>query len=149
MARCSIAPYPCGLSITVPQKNVFFCSCGWSFEEARSANYEVHYISEHHRSSGTIFGRYGLPKQLVSNNGSQLFASEFVHFLRSIGVKHIRSASYNLSSSGQADGLVQKLKKSLKASENDGSSCSRRLAKFLLSYRSTPHVTTILPVNCS
>ena len=37
----------------------------------------------------TLFGRYGLSTQLVSNNGSQFTSSEFVHLLRSNGVKQI------------------------------------------------------------
>ena len=36
-----------------------------------------------------LFGHYGLPKQLVSNNGPQFISSEFVQFLCSNGVKHI------------------------------------------------------------
>ena len=34
------------------------------------------------------------------------------------------------------------MKRSLKASRNDGRSLSHRLAEFLLSYRTTPHATT-------
>ena len=90
----------------------------------------------------TLFGRYGLPKRLVSDNGSQLTSNEFAHFLRANGIKHIRNAPYHPSSNGQAERFIQTLKRSLKASEKDGRALSHRLAEFLLSYRTTPHATT-------
>ena len=90
----------------------------------------------------TLFGRYGLPTQLVSNNGSQFISSEFVHFLHLNGVKHIRSVPYHPSSNGQAESFVQTMKRSLKASKNDGRSLSHRLAEFFLSYRTPTHATT-------
>ena len=90
----------------------------------------------------TLFGRYGLPKQLVSDNGPQFTSNEFAHFLRTNGIKHIRNAPYHPSSNGQAERFVQTLKRSLKASEKDGRALSHRLAEFLLSYRTTPHATT-------
>ena len=42
----------------------------------------------------------------------------------------------------QAERFVQTLKRSLKASKNDGRSLSHHLAEFLLSYCTTPHATT-------
>ena len=59
----------------------------------------------------TLFGRYELPTQLVSNNGSHIISSEFAHFLRGIGVKHIQSVPYAPSSNGQAESFVQTLKR--------------------------------------
>ena len=66
----------------------------------------------------TLFGRYGLPQQLVLDNGPQFVSS----FLSTNGVKHIRNAPYHSSSNGQAERFVQILKRSLKASEKDGRS---------------------------
>ena len=88
------------------------------------------------------FGRYGLPKQLFFDNGSQIISSEFAPLFRSNGVKHIRSAPYHPSSNGQAQRFVQTLRRSLKASKNDGRSLSHRLAEFILSYCTTPHATS-------
>ena len=93
----------------------------------------------------SLFGRYGLPEQLVSDNGSQFKSSEFADFMRTNGIKHIRSAPYHPTSNGQAERFVQTLKRSLKASDKDGRSLPQRLAQFLLGYRTTPHATT----NCS
>ena len=90
----------------------------------------------------TLFGRYGLPKQLVSDNGLQFISSEFIHFPHSNGVKHFWSARCHPSSSSQAERFVQTLDRSFKASKNDGRSVSHRLAEFLVSFRTTPHATT-------
>ena len=68
----------------------------------------------------TLFGPYGLPKQLVSDNGPQFTCSEFIQFLCTNGIKLIRSAPYHPSSNWQAERFIQTLKSSLRASENDG-----------------------------
>ena len=48
-----------------------------------------------------VFARYGLPDQLVSDNGPQLTSCEFCHFLKRNGIKHILSAPYHPSSCEQ------------------------------------------------
>ena len=93
----------------------------------------------------SLFGRYGLPEQLVSDNGPQFTSSEFMQFMRANGIKHIRSPAYHPASNGQVERFVQTMKRSLKSSERDGRSLSHRLSEFLLSYCITPHTTT----NCS
>ena len=50
-----------------------------------------------------LFASYGLPQQVVSDNGPQFTAYEFQTFLRQNGVKHIRSAPYHPASNGQAE----------------------------------------------
>ena len=62
-----------------------------------------------------MFSRYGLPEQLVSDNGPQFASSEFAHFMPANGIKHIRSVPYRPSSNGQVERLVQTLKRSLRA----------------------------------
>ncbi len=89
-----------------------------------------------------MFSAYGLPEQLVSDNGPQFIAEEFAEFMRNNGVKHSRSAPYHPSSNGLAERFVQSLKTALKASKNDGRTLSHRLSSFLFTYRTSPHATT-------
>ena len=80
------------------------------------------------------FSSYGLPEQLVTNNGPQFVSDEFARFIRLNGIKHIKSAPYHPSTNGAAERLVQTFKKAMKASERDGRTHSQRLASFVLSY---------------
>ena len=85
-----------------------------------------------------IFTRYGLPKQLVSDNGLQFVSYEFC---KSNGIKHYCVAPYHLASNGLAERMVQSFKQSMKKSSTDGIPFQHRLANFL----STPHATTNTP----
>ena len=42
-----------------------------------------------------LFASYGLPLQVVSNNGRQFASSEFKLFMKGNGIKHIRCAPYH------------------------------------------------------
>ncbi|KAL6457444.1 hypothetical protein MHYP_G00344070 [Metynnis hypsauchen] len=88
-----------------------------------------------------LFSRYGLPEVLVSDNGPQFTSSEFETFMKSNGVKHIRSAPFHPSTNGLAERFVQTFKHSLKRSTGTAS-IQHRLDAFLLMYRNTPHSTT-------
>ena len=90
----------------------------------------------------TLFARLGIPKQVVSDNGPQFTSGEVAEFFRNNGVRHIRVAPYHPSSNGAAERAVQTVKNSLKATEKDGGSLQRRLSKFLMTYRTTPHAST-------
>ena len=90
----------------------------------------------------TLFARLGLPKQIVSDNGPQFTSGEFAEFMRQNGIRHIRVAPYHPSSNGAAEKAVQTVKNSLKASIQDGQSLATRLARFLMTYRTTPQVAT-------
>ena len=89
-----------------------------------------------------VFARYGLPQQLVSDNGPQFIAEEFSEFLRLNGVKHIRSAPYHPATNGAVERMVQTMKQSLKAGVSQGIPVEQSLMKFLLHYRITPHAVT-------
>lgn len=69
----------------------------------------------------SVFSCFGIPQQLVSDNGLQLVSEEFQSFLRVNGIQHIRSAPYHPSINGLAERFVQTLKKALKTSQGKGS----------------------------
>ena len=89
-----------------------------------------------------MFARYGLPRQIVSDNGPQFTSNEFKEFLASNGVKHITTSSYHPSSNGAAEQMVQTVKRAAQAGLQCGDSLDQAPAVFLLRYRITPHATT-------
>ena len=90
----------------------------------------------------SLFARYGLPKQLVSDNGPQFTSQEFEECMRVNGIRHIKSAPYHPASNGEAERFVQTFKRSLQAGRKENGTVPQKLAQFLLSYRSTPNATT-------
>ena len=63
-------------------------------------------------------------------------------FVKSNGIKHVKSAPYHPASNDLVERFVQTLKQSLKATQNDGRSLGHRLSSCLLTYRTTVHATT-------
>ena len=87
-----------------------------------------------------LFATHGLPKTIVTDNGSSFTSNEFQDFVKRNGIRHVTSAPYHPSSNGLAERAVQLVKKGLKTTS--GSSIEDKLARFLLKYRITPHSTT-------
>ncbi|GBN52712.1 Uncharacterized protein K02A2.6, partial [Araneus ventricosus] len=88
------------------------------------------------------FARFGLPRVLVSDNGSQFTSYEFQRFMQSNGIKHKTSAPFKPSSNGQAERYVATLKQSLRAMQKYEGSIQQKLSTFLLQYRKAPNATT-------
>ena len=89
-----------------------------------------------------MFAAYGLPEQIVTDNGPQFISDEFTLFTRQNGIKHFRSSPYHPATNGLAERFVQSMKTALKAGASDGGTLPQRLSSFLLTYRSSPHATT-------
>ena len=92
-----------------------------------------------------LFARYGLPLELVSDNGPQLISKEFELFLKCNGIKHILIPAYHPQSNGLAERNVQTFKNALKkmvSDPRDRRTVSDKISHFLQNYRSTPHCTT-------
>ena len=89
-----------------------------------------------------LFSAFGLPEQVVTDNGPTFVADEFQSFLKQNGVKHIRVSPYHPSSNGAVERFIQTFKSSMKASATSELSFQHRLSNFLMTYRTTPHATT-------
>ena len=66
-----------------------------------------------------LFVNYGLPQQVVTDNGLQFTSEEFEFFMKKSGIKHTRCAPYHPSSNGAVKQFNQTFKQSLRASEKD------------------------------
>ena len=89
-----------------------------------------------------LFAAYGLPEQLVWDNGPQFVSQEFSNFMKLNGIKHIKTSPYHPASNGAVERLVQTFKKAMTAKSQKIVTVSQQLSSFLLSYRTTPHLTT-------
>ena len=91
-----------------------------------------------------VFGYFGLPDQIVSDNGPAFIGEEFQEFLRSNGIQHVRSSPYHPQTNGETERFVQTFKKALKVGvkRSTDAELDQRLQQFLLKYRVTPHATT-------
>ena len=94
-----------------------------------------------------MFARYGIPENVVSDNGPQLASEKFSQFFRQNGVKFTRRVpTYHPSSNGTAERSVQTAKVVLTEQMLDGKentlSLEDRLANFLNLNRSTPYTVT-------
>ena len=61
------------------------------------------------------FSQYGILVQLISDNGTQFISQEFENFIKTLGIKHIRTAAYHQSSNGQAERYVQTVENGLES----------------------------------
>ena len=75
-----------------------------------------------------LFALYGLPEQMVMDNGPQFISEQFAIFVKANGVKHIESPPYHPATNGAVERL------SMKTNDKDGRSQSQRVADFLLTY---------------
>ncbi|XP_039541338.1 uncharacterized protein K02A2.6-like [Pimephales promelas] len=94
-----------------------------------------------------LFAAYGLPEEVVSDNGPQFASAEFKQFLDKNGVKQTLVPPYHPASNGAAERSVQILKMALvkqvlDARGHPSISLQHRLSNFLLMYRATPHAVT-------
>ena len=76
------------------------------------------------------FARYGIPDEVISDNGPQFASKEFAKFAKDYEFTHTTTSPHYAQSNGQVERTVQTVK-NLMAKSDD-------IHKALLSYRSTP-----------
>lgn len=77
----------------------------------------------------SIFATHGLPKMLVTDNGTPFTSAEFESFMGNNGIRHVKSSPYHPASNGLAERAVQSFKENMKKSTT--TSLESQIAKFL------------------
>ena len=88
----------------------------------------------------SLFSRFGIPHQLVSDNGPQFVSEEYKQFCEQNGIRRTLVAPYHPSSNGEAERFVQTFKSAMRKADQQNLQLS--LTRFLLRYRTTPHPAT-------
>ena len=89
-----------------------------------------------------LFARFGIPEEIVTDNGSQFTSSEFREFLERNGVRHMRSVPYNPQANGFVERFNRSLKESLLTIHHGGAHWEEAVVKALATFRTTPHRAT-------
>ena len=95
----------------------------------------------------TLFALYGIPEEMVSDNGPQLASEEFTQFLKQNVFRSSRVPLYHRASNGAAGRSVQTAKavltkQVLNGKANTLSLKHRLVANFLILNSSTPQIVT-------
>ena len=85
------------------------------------------------------FATFGIPKVIVTDNGTSFTSKEFQMFVTQNGISHLRSAPNHPATNGLAERAVQTFKEGMMKMSGP---LETRLAKFLFHYRITPQTST-------
>ena len=78
----------------------------------------------------------------MSDNGTAFTSEDFALFMSDNGIRHITSAPKHPASNGFAERYVCTFNETMKKMVNVKGSVETKLSRFLLSYRTTPQLTT-------
>ena len=92
-----------------------------------------------------VFTNFGLPEQIVTDNGSAFTSKEFETFLQRNGIQQIKTAPCHLASNGQVERTIQTFKTTLNKMLNEKRTIYQKEQRFLMAYRTTLHSAT----NCT
>ena len=98
--------------------------------------------SEVIRVMRSTFGRMGYPREIVSDNGTQLVSKKVEEWLSSNGVSHHKIALYAPAQNGLVERFNRVIREKLLEADRFAWKVDETLDKMLMDYRSTPHSTT-------
>ncbi|XP_054287580.1 uncharacterized protein K02A2.6-like [Macrosteles quadrilineatus] len=86
--------------------------------------------------------RYGIPSQVVTDNGPQFVSTEMEAFFKRHSIRHIRTTPYHPRSNGLVERLIGTLKRRYRTTKQEINDSSLALQNVLFSYRNAPQKTT-------
>jgi hypothetical protein len=93
-----------------------------------------------------LFARWGIPEELVSDNGVQFVSHEFEQFLQSCDIKHVRTSLYYPQSNGLVERFNGSVKQAIRIAVAEGKPPDVAVREMLVAYRTTPQpATTVSP----
>ena len=92
-----------------------------------------------------IFSIYGIPDNLISDNGPPFSSIEFRNYMIEKGVNHKRITPLWPQANGQVERFMTSLTKIAKIALLERKDWKIETYKFLASYRNSPHSTTKIP----
>jgi hypothetical protein len=90
----------------------------------------------------SLFDRFGLVNEIITDNGAQFVSFEFEEFLKSLGIRHSRCALYAPQSNAAVERFNRCIKDGVKAALLEGKPFMTGVRQVLASYRMTPQSTT-------
>jgi len=89
-----------------------------------------------------LFARWGIPKEIVSDNGVQFVSNEFECFLKQCDIKHVKTSLYFPQSNGLVERFNRSLKEVVRISVAEGKSVENCVRDMLGTFRSTAQPAT-------
>ncbi|MCP3667434.1 MAG: transposase family protein, partial [Gammaproteobacteria bacterium] len=98
---------------------------------------EIHLTSSITTWLTEVFTRFGLPDEIVSDNGPQFRSDEFKSFLHQRNIRHNPTAVYNPSQNGLVEVFNRSLKQQARAIAHEAGNFKLGILEFLASFRTT------------
>jgi hypothetical protein len=92
-----------------------------------------------------LFSRFGVPLEIVTDNGPPFNSAEFKAFLDRYGVRHRRICPLHPQANGATERLNRCINKVVRAAIAEGRNWRNALDDWLAAYRTTPHSATGVP----
>ena len=118
MLRCTTGRQECGKEWTLILQTRMETRTRMVLVDAHSKWIEIELMNSTTAEATIVvlrewFSSYGLPEELVSDNGPQFISQEFAVFMKQNGIKHTLTPPYHPASNGAAERIVQILKRAL------------------------------------
>ncbi|KAI5724806.1 hypothetical protein M8J77_007371 [Diaphorina citri] len=89
-----------------------------------------------------IFGMFGLPDSVKTDNGPPFNAADFTLFLSERGCVHRKITPYWPQANGMVERFIKTLKSFIRTCEIENKIWTNEIDEYLMMYRATPHCTT-------